>query len=274
MSGIRRLAVALAAAVCCTALVAPGASALVYPSSMAATGASATQAFDTCAEVGADCPQNSWATGTNPAVDSIYLRIEALNPAIAGHAYDDAVSGSNMAKLARQFEVAAEQAVEFVTVDMGSNDICAREEGAMTTVASFRASFEAAFEALLSRRPGTRIGVMSIQNIYALWRLEHTSRAAIETWNAHGVCQAMLANPTSTSRADEERRARVWQRALELDGVLASVCAAHANCRYDGGAVSEYVFEAADVNARDHFHPSIAGQATLARVEWEVPWEF
>ena len=30
-------------------------------------------------------PENSWATGTNPAVDSVYLRILARNPKIRGH---------------------------------------------------------------------------------------------------------------------------------------------------------------------------------------------
>src|SRR5215831_13353298 len=32
-----------------------------------------------------DAPENSWATGTNPAVDSVYSRILAVNPAARGH---------------------------------------------------------------------------------------------------------------------------------------------------------------------------------------------
>jgi len=31
---------------------------------------------------------NSWATGTNPAVSSIYLKILAKNPAIKGHDFN------------------------------------------------------------------------------------------------------------------------------------------------------------------------------------------
>jgi hypothetical protein len=50
-----------------------------YPSSMDALGASVTVGFNTdCLEGWIDCPDNSWSTGTNPAVDSVYLRLLAL----------------------------------------------------------------------------------------------------------------------------------------------------------------------------------------------------
>ena len=50
-----------------------------YPSSMEALGASVTVGFNTdCPEGWIDCPDNSWSTGTNPAVDSVYLRLLAL----------------------------------------------------------------------------------------------------------------------------------------------------------------------------------------------------
>jgi hypothetical protein len=48
------------------------------------------------------CRGNSWATGDNPAVDSIYLRLLALNPALRGHNVNVAVSGSNVDNLATQ----------------------------------------------------------------------------------------------------------------------------------------------------------------------------
>ena len=46
---------------------------------MDALGASVTVGFNTdCLEGWIDCPDNSWSTGTNPAVDSVYLRLLAL----------------------------------------------------------------------------------------------------------------------------------------------------------------------------------------------------
>src|SRR4051812_14202510 len=42
-----------------------------------------------------DVPENSWATGSNPKVDSIYRRLLATHPALKDHAYNAAVSGSD-----------------------------------------------------------------------------------------------------------------------------------------------------------------------------------
>ena len=54
-----------------------------YPNSMVVLGHSGATGYDSDpASPGADAPQNSWATGTNPAVNSIYSRLLALNPAI------------------------------------------------------------------------------------------------------------------------------------------------------------------------------------------------
>lgn len=276
MSGMRRLLFALSAALCLVALLAASASAAIaiYPNSLAATGASATTAYNTCPTPGTNCPANSWATGTNALVNSIYLRILAVHPEIRESNYNDAVAGSKMARLQAQFAVAAEQRAELVTVDMGSNDICTDTEAEMTSVASFEASFDSALAALTASRPSTRIAVASIPNVHRLWRILHETEAAVRRWNANTICQSMLANPTSTLRADAARRNRVLNHIVALNGALAAVCAEYTHCRYDGGAAFGYAFEAGEVSTNDYFHPSVAGQASFASVEWEVAWEF
>src|SRR5215207_11615330 len=98
MSGIRRLLVALAAALCLVAFAAPAACA-AYPNSMAALGDSITRAFNTCIFPFVDCPANSWATGTNATVNSFYSRLLAVNPGISGHLFNDARSGAKIADL-------------------------------------------------------------------------------------------------------------------------------------------------------------------------------
>jgi lysophospholipase L1-like esterase len=273
MTGPRRLLTALAAALCLTALAAPAAHA-VYPDSMAATGDSITKAFNTCATPFTDCPVNSWATGTNATVDSIYDRILAANPAISGRAFNDARSGSEMEALPGQVELAIGQGVEYVTIAMGANDICGVNEAAMTSVASFRSSFESAIGLLRSRLPGARISVASIPNVHYLWKILHTIPAAVAAWDRYDVCQSMLANPTSTLRADAARRNRVLTRIVELNGVLSSVCATYAQCRYDGGAGFGYRFAVGDISTNDYFHASVAGQRAIANLQWGATWVF
>ena len=273
MTGTRRLLAALAAALCLTALAAPAALA-VYPNSIAATGDSITRAFNTCRTAFTDCPANSWATGTEASVNSFYSRILERNAAVRGNLFNDAVSGAKMTNLPSQVANVITQRAEYVTIEMGANDVCTSSEATMTSVESFRTSFTSAINSLRERLPSARISVGSIPNIYNLWSVLHTNGSATATWGALSICQSMLRNPTSTSREDEERRLRVQRREVEFNSVLSSVCATYAQCRYDRGVGYEYRFEAGEVSTNDYFHPSVRGQATIARIEWGVTWVF
>lgn len=269
MTGTRRTIAALAAALCLVALAAPAALA-AFPNSMAATGDSITRAFNTCRTAFTDCPANSWATGTEATVNSFYLRILERNAGIREHLHNDAVSGARMSNLPEQVSNAVSQSVEYVTIEMGANDVCTSEEGNMTSVASFRTNFETAIRTLRERLPGARISVGSIPNIYNLWSVLHTNRSATATWGLFRICQSMLRNPTSTSREDEERRLRVQRREIEFNEVLSSVCATWERCQYDRGTGYEFRFEASEVSTNDYFHPSVRGQTTIARIEWPL----
>ena len=77
------------------------------PTSMAAVGDSISQAASSGGSLGADYPQNAWATGTNATVNSHYFRLVTLNPAISGAAHNLSVSGAKMADLGGQMQQAA-----------------------------------------------------------------------------------------------------------------------------------------------------------------------
>src|SRR5262245_171295 len=84
-----------------------------YPSSMDALGGSVSLGFNTgCPDPWLDCPENSWATGTNPQVDSVYLRLVALNPQLRGNTFNDAASGTTMADLDAQAHRAVQRRAE------------------------------------------------------------------------------------------------------------------------------------------------------------------
>jgi len=238
------------------------------PRSMASTGDSITRAYNTGFFPYIDNPSASWSTGTSGSVVSHYTRLLALQPSIAGHAYNDAKSGAKMIDLAGQLTTAATQRVDYVTVLMGGNDICTSSESSMTSVATFQSQFVNAMNAITSSSPSTRVYVVSIPNVYNLWSVLRNSFTARTVWSLFNVCPSMLANPLSIAQADVERRARVLQRELDFNGVLQSTCAQYARCRYDGGVVFGTTFVASDITARDYFHPSTAGQAKLAAVTW------
>jgi lysophospholipase L1-like esterase len=205
-------------------------------------------------------------------VNSHYLRLLALTPKIRGKNYNDARSGAKMGELATQMDKAVTQKVDYVTVEMGGNDVCASSESAMTSVATYRSQFQTGLARVTKGMPNVRVFVASVPNIYHLWELYHDDLAARIAWATLGVCQTMLANPTSTASTDVARRERVLQRIRDYNGALAEVCAAFRQCRFDDYAAFNANFTKADVIHLDYFHPSLSGQAKFAAGTW--PYSF
>ncbi|HEY9472404.1 MAG TPA: SGNH/GDSL hydrolase family protein [Mycobacteriales bacterium] len=237
------------------------------PDNMAALGDSLVRAFNACGFF-VDCSSQSWATGDSAEVDSQYLRIRSVNPVVAGHNHNDARSGATAADLATQARTAVDQHVDYVAILIGANDACTRTEAQMTAIPTFRTRIDAALDTLSAGLPDARVFVASIPDLKRLWAVEKDNVFARTVWAVGGICQAMLANPTSTAPADRARRDRVRQRVIDYNAQLAQSCASHPHCRFDGDAVFDVTFTSADISDWDHFHPGTAGQALLARVTW------
>ena len=266
-SGPRRFA--LVAGLAVTALLLPvAAQAAWYPDSMASTGDSITRAYNTGFFPFVDNPGGSWSTGTNTSVASHYSRLLALNPAIRGRSYNDAKSGARMADLNGQMAGVLSQHADYATVLMGGNDVCTSSPATMTSVDAFTTQFRTAMNTLTAGSPTTRIYVVSIPSVSRLWSTLKGSATARFVWSLFGVCQSMLKNPLSTATADVERRAAVDQRERDFNDALESVCADYNRCRFDGNAVFNFAFSAADISGRDYFHPSLTGQKDIAAGTW------
>ncbi len=237
------------------------------PSSIAAVGDSITQAASTGGSLGTDYPANSWSTGTNSTVNSHYLRLLALNLGISGKNYNRSVSGAKMADLNGQMQTAAALQPDYLTVLIGGNDLCTDTAAQMTSVSAFRSQFETAMATLASGSPNTNIYLSSVPNVYHLWELFKGNGWARFIWSLGGVCQSLLANPTSTNQTDVARRAAVAQRNLDYNTQLEQVCAQYVRCLWDGNIAYTTVFTSSDVSG-DYFHPSTSGQAKLAAVSW------
>ena len=75
-------------------------------------------------------------------------------------------------------------------------------------------------------RPVHHVYVVSIPDAYQLWSLFKSNWWARFIWSAGGICQSLLANPTSTQQVDVQRREEVRQRNIDYNTQLAQVCAA------------------------------------------------
>jgi lysophospholipase L1-like esterase len=302
-AGLRRAAIFVVTLLLALALWAAPASAVAPPEVMAALGDSITRAFNT--EIAPptcptgpslDCPKNSWSTGTNPAVDSQFQRIEAIDPGRNPVAFNDSRSGARAVDLPGQAQTAASQDPDYVTVQIGANDACRSTIAQQTPTATFRDQVQAALDALVEGDPKVYIQMLSIPDINKLHTLftSPPDPNALTRWSVFNVCQALLANPLSTEQADVDRRAAFRAQVIAYNGALAEVCAEFKRCLFDNNAVFNSSFTAADVatvtntgglnifpfnvipvfgggfsnSTADYFHPSLQGQHSLAEISW------
>jgi len=242
------------------------------PDTMAALGDSITRAFNADPNVFGDQPQNSWSTGTNADIQSQYLRILQGNPNISSKNYNYAVSGAKMIDLNSQATNVngTPGGVEYVTIEMGGNDVCTSSEETMTPAATYRSQFQTAMDTLTTGFPNRRVFVASVPDVFQLWQILHTNSSAVFVWNLADICQSMLENPTSLAQADVDRRARVRQRNIDFNSQLAEVCSLYSQCQFDNNAVFNFQFAQSDVSTTDYFHPSLSGQTNLAGGTWAV----
>ncbi len=245
-----------------------------YPNSIGALGDSITRAYNTGSLPFTDAPGNSWSTGTRSSIHSHYLRILDAAPAIFDKTFNDAVSGAKVAGLDAQVDAVNEQAVAYVTLLIGANDLCTRTVGKMTPVDTFRVKFEDAMAELSAGSPRARIYVVSTPNVYRLWVVLHDDLLARTAWRAFDICQSLLEDPRSTDADDVARRRVVRDRNIAFNTVLDEVCARYIHCRFDEGALFNDPFTSDDVSKRDYFHPSSRGQTRLAQVTWSASFDF
>jgi lysophospholipase L1-like esterase len=266
----RRLVIALLAAGMIVPLTPVSAAASpALPSSMAALGDSITRAYDVCCSY-SDHPGQSWSTGGAwyDGINSHYERIKRRNSAIAGHAYNDAVTGAKMSAAADQASAAAAQHAAYVTILLGANDLCTSSPSTMTSTDAFGTQLSQAMAILKRQLPDARIFVSSIPDIYQLWKVLHSNSVARTVWATAGICQSLL----GATRTDAERQ-QVVAREVAFNQTLAHTCKQYGpNCRWDDGATYDYKFSASQVSILDFFHPNLDGQAALAGVSWAASW--
>lgn len=130
--------------------------AVPYPNSMAAIGDLLTLDNPLASN-----PVDSWSTGTNPAVNSHYLRILAANPAIKGKIYN--FTGEEIDLRAEAREVVAKR-VDYVTIGPIEDETC----NGTASAAKVAAKLDGTLRILTAGLPNARVLVTSTRDIARL----------------------------------------------------------------------------------------------------------
>lgn len=240
-----------------------------YPSSMAAIGDSVTTARCSSATSCSNAFANSWATGSSRAVASHFLRIKAANPRIRGHASNVAVNGSGMSTFASQATEAVKTKPDYVTVELGSIDICSTEP-----IGAFAADFRNGMQLLKRRIPKAHVFVLSVPNLPAQVQvLRHDPEGRKALADAGGAatlfnCGRLYPNTTA------KQLAAVAAREGAMNAALARECRHFPGCRVDGGAFYDLPLRASYFSRGDWTEFSRDGERAIAAATWKATFRF
>jgi lysophospholipase L1-like esterase len=232
---------------------------------MAAAGDSITIAYNSATY--GSFPQYSWSTGNASTLNSLLQRLQVASATTIRGA-NVAQVGANSTGLAGQVTSAIAAQADYLTVEIGANDACTPTVAGMTPVADFQARIKAGLTQFHNAKADNRIFVASIPSLYRMWSISKSKFGARLIWSAGAVCQSMLANPTSTTTTDENRRLTVQARVNAYNAALEAECRLLPRCTFDNYTVANYPFTAIHISTADYFHPSVDGQRVLATITW------
>jgi hypothetical protein len=213
-----------------------------------------------------DVFDNSWATGTNPAVHSIYSRMLELDPSVKGHVNNEADHGAKADVLPERATLALRfvSRPKLVIIQTFDNDIRCDGTDTQNHVA-FRASVLAAMKVMTDASPDVRILLLSqvgrplryakvvLPSVGA--RLDSTGSGPCDLFDKAGHLQpAHVAHLTSIVEGYEREQV--------------SLCATVPQCHTDLGAAARFEDRLADLTPSDHAHLMVTGQARFAELMW------
>ena len=216
----------------------------------------------------APVPGNSWATGTNPKVMSIYQRMVAEWPETRDHVFNAAQGGAQAATLDAQAQAALSivPSPRLVVIQTVDNDLnCPMDD---STVADFGTSVEKAVQTITSQSPRSRIFFV----LYA-GHIADQFQADLDAAKGDPATLAEMTGPPpcgildKNHRVQKESAAYLADKVEKLNGQLVKVCAKYATCATDKGSEYDLTLPANGLNANND-HLNVVGLAAVAKFYW------
>jgi len=239
------------------------AAAQVYPNSMATIGDSISRGALADDSLDDDQPEHVWSTGydAGDACYSHYERILAANSGISGNNLNNAWNGAQSDDLLAQSNTTVSQAVQYVTIEMGGNDVCGDSTAEMTTTATWQYRWNEAIDVLQAGLPGADILVCSVVNVRRVYDVGRYDLGCQLKWNTFTWCKNMLVNGST-------QRTEATNQLLAYNSALSSLTAAQG-VWYDADVYS-YAFSKGQLSSIDCFHPDTSLDGALANVTYSA----
>jgi hypothetical protein len=238
-----------------------------WPSSIAALGHSGlTGSYSDPDHPGEDAKNNSWATGTNPEVNSIYLRALAQSPALKGHEINTAVSGTNVDDLPDQVlrALSEERVPDLFIIQSVDNDMkCDGTDEANIPV--YGDKMTAVLQSIVDGAPKAKVYVIGTPVTWQNYEDVIAGRPDLVAVNeGDGPCDPF------DSTGKERPEALVSGQAITdaYGEALRASCAKFPACTFGGDEMRAMEVVDADI-APDGNHLTISGLNKMAAIAWE-----
>ena len=212
---------------------------------------------------------NSWATGSSPQVDSVYLRLVAARRETKGHVVNTATGGAPVASLVEQAHTALARvpAPALIIIQTIDSDIQCNGTDA-TNVVMFGATLMRVLKSLTASSPKSKILLVG--------QLGRPSSTFVTTLiSKHPEVKASLTGPGICDFYDEQGRlntgsfAALTQIIDSYEAEQAKVCATVGNCSTDNGVRAAYT-DTPENFTSDWNHLNLRGQAREAKIIWPL----
>lgn len=206
----------------------------------------------------------SWATGDDPHVQSIALRMSAAYPGVKVEVYNAAVAGARARHLAKQIEWIGNLRLDVVTALIGANDLCAWTDDNPRQLQEFERDIRQGIQTLVDKNPQVKILLSAIPDMYHMYEVGK-AKGCTEKWERLRTCRSLLGK--NLTALDRQRFIGRWH---DMNNVLATIAAGFPDQVEFAADIQNYLFVQSDLSDHDCFHPSLHGQATLASLIWQA----
>ncbi|MBT2519340.1 hypothetical protein J7E29_18005 [Streptomyces sp. ISL-90] len=214
-------------------------------------------------------PENSWATGTNPEVNSVYMRLAEVRPENSGHVANTATGGARSNTLAPQAQRALKTVPLPSLVIISTIDADIRCDGTDDDhIPEFGQAVTDVLELITTASPESIIlivGQLGRPSVDFVEQLVAHDPSVTASLSGSGPCDFLDAHGNIVP----ENFATLTDIIDRYEAEETRVCASVQHCYTDGGVRAAYV-DSLDNFSSDWNHLNVRGQAAEAELIWPV----
>jgi hypothetical protein len=234
--------------------------------SIAVLGHSGTTGYDSDPnKTGTDVRGNSWVTGNNPIVNSLYRRLLATHPALGGHAFNHGEDGSDVDQLSGQVDqVLADRPLPGLVVIQSIDNDIACDGTDPQNYAPYAKKLHDVLARLYAGDHGVQVFMVDQWGSVARYTRAVAQRPDLVRVNTgHGRCDLF----TTSGKARPAAERYLQQQVDAYFARIEQVCASFPRCWTDRSALQGLRLTGADLTS-DGNHLTIAGLAKMASLAW------